>query len=618
MDTPPSSLPPAEAYRLQLKYMALVPVAILVAALYFGRPVLVPLSLATLLAFVLAPLVARLRLLGLGRAGSVAIAVVLAASLLGSLAAFIGAQAENVAEELPLYRNNLIEKIQSIRGTAIENGVIGRTSSLLNDLRSQILGATRGQRPRPPNQFGVRTGPGPVLVQIQEAEPTPLELMRPLFSELISAGIVVVFVIFILLQKEDLRDRFVRLAGAGAMQRTTLALDDGAQRLSRYLLTQTVMNASFGFVISIGLWLIGIPNPSLWGVVVAILRFVPYVGVPIAALLPTALALAVDPGWWMVIETIALFFVTEILVGQLIEPWLYGQRMGLSPAAVVISATFWTSLWGPVGLLLATPLTMCLVVLGRYVEHLQFLDVLLGNRPVLATEEALYLRLLGEKADEAAADAEEFLTQNSLCSYFDERLLKALCLAQIDVNRGRLDYDRQLRIKDTVRELIQNLADRGEQTEPASVNAVSQPVLCVAGRGPLDEAATLLLAQVLEECGIATKLVSSSDLSALQGENKAIICVSYLEAGRFNSARYLLRRVQRLVPDGVAIVGLWNLSREDPRYAAATSGLGGNVVTMLGTAVERIQELANSPLPPDTAPVRLRDGSGTRTKVPTP
>jgi predicted PurR-regulated permease PerM len=570
-----------------------------------------------LLAFVLAPLVARLRLLGLGRIGSVVIAVALAAGLLGSLAAFIGAQAESVAEELPLYRNNLVEKIQSIRGSAIDNGVIGRTSSLLNELRSQILGATRAQPPRPPNQLGVRTGANPVLVQIQEPEPTPFEMMRPFFTELISAGIVVVFVVFILLQKGDLRDRFVRLAGAEDMQRTTLALDDGAQRLSRYLLTQTVLNASFGFAISIGLWLIGIPNPSLWGVVVAILRFVPYVGVPIAALLPTALALAVDPGWWIVIETVALFFATEIFVGQLIEPWLYGQRMGLSPAAVVISATFWTTLWGPVGLLLATPLTMCLVVLGRYVEHLQFLDVLLGNRPVLATEEALYLRLLGEKADEAAAEAEEFLAQNSLCSYFDETALKALSLAQIDVNRGRLDYDRQLRIKDTVRELIQNLADRGEQTKPASAKPVSQPVLCVAGRGPLDEAATLLLVQVLEECGIAAKLVSSGDLSALDGKNKGIVCVSYLEAGRFNSARYLLRRVQRLMPDAVAIVGLWNLPREDPRYGAATSALRSNIVTTFGAAVERIQELAKPVVPTEraTPAARPRDGSGIPAKM---
>jgi len=611
MDATPSSLPPAESYRLLLKYMGLVPVAILVAALYFGRPVLVPLTLAMLLAFVLAPLVARLRLLGLGRVGSVVIAVVMAAGLLGSLGAFIATQAGSVAEELPLYRNNLVQKIQSFRGTAIDNGVIGRTSSLLNDLRTQILGATRAPPPRRPNQIGIRSGPNPVLVQIQEAEPTPLEVMRPVFSELISAGIVAVFVVFILLQKEDLRDRFVRLAGAGDMQRTTLALDDGAQRLSRYLLTQTMLNACFGFVISAGLWLVGIPNPSLWGLVVAIMRFVPYVGVPIAALLPAALALAVDPGWSMVLETIALFVLTEIVVGQIIEPWLYGRKMGLSPAAVVISATFWTTLWGPVGLLLATPLTMCLVVIGRYVEHLQFLDVLFGNRPVLAAEEALYLRLLGEKADEAASEAEEFLADNSLCSYFDEIALKALSLAQIDVDRGRLDYDRQLRIRNTVRELIQNLSDRGDETKSAPQESAPANVLCVAGRGPLNDAATLLLREALEECGISAKLIASNEISSLDRKTDAIICLSYLEPGTFNSARYLLRRVQRLMPGAVAIVGLWNLSADDPRYAAASSAIGDKIVTKLSAAVARIHELAQAPAPSnEEAPVsRLREPS---------
>ena len=249
--------------------------------------------------------------------------------------------------------------------------------------------------------------------------------------------IVVIFVIFILLYKEDIRDRFIRLAGAQDIQKTTLLLDEGAERLGHYLLTQTAINAVFGLIIGSGLWLIGVPHPTLWGLVVVILRFIPFVGVPLAALVPVLLALSVDPGWSMAIETVFLFTVGELIFGQAIEPWLFGRRMGLSPLAIVVAATFWTWLWGPVGLLLSTPLTMCLVVLGRHVEHLQFLDVLLGDKPPLTAEESLYIRLLGDDADQAAAEAESFIKENSLGRYYDEVALKALAIGDADHGGAR-------------------------------------------------------------------------------------------------------------------------------------------------------------------------------------
>jgi hypothetical protein len=357
---------------------------------------------------------------------------------------------------------------------------------------------------------------------------------------------------------------------------------------------QTIMNATFGSAIGMALWLIGLPSPALWGVVVAVVRFVPYVGVPIAALFPVAVAFAVDPGWSMVFATIGAFVILEIVIGQFVEPYLYGRQVGLSPAAIIVSATFWTSLWGPIGLLLSTPLTMCLVVIGRYAEHLQFLDILLGDRPVLSTEEALYLRLLGEKADEAAAEAEEFLSENSVGRYFDDIAVKALALAYLDASSGRLEYDRQVRIKNTVEELIENISPQGEAgTLPAAASYAT--IICLAGRGPLNVAATLLLEVALKEAQIPPQLVLSSaefvkfDFPKLSGDRETIVCLSSLESSSAN-ARFLSRRVLQKLPDAHVVLGCWSLSSSNPAVSALSDATGFDVVTTSTEAVQHIKE----------------------------
>jgi hypothetical protein len=426
-------------------------------------------------------------------------------------------------------------------------------------------------------------------------------MMGSVIDLVVLVGIIFLFVIFLLLQKEDLRDRFVRLIGPHDMQRTAMALDDGAQRLSRYLLMQTIMNATFGCVIATVLWLIGMPNPMLWGVIVAVLRFAPYVGIPIAALLPLAVAFAVDPGWGLVLGTIGVFAITEIIIGQFVEPWLYGRQVGLSPAAVVIAATFWTSLWGPVGLVLSTPLTMCLVVIGRYVKHLQFLDILLGDRPVLSTEEALYLRLLGDKAEEAAEEAEEFLSDNSVGKYFDDIAVKALALANADAVRGRLDYDRQVGIKNTVEELIQNIMPDSE-AGALPVTARSATIICLAGRGPLNVAATLLLEVALKEAKIYPQLVLSSaefvkmDFSKLSEDGETIVCLSSLDNNPAQ-ARFLSRRVLQKLPHAHIVLGCWSLSSSDPEVSAVAETTGFDVVTNSSEAVQYIERRIDAPAP---------------------
>jgi predicted PurR-regulated permease PerM len=610
MPTMPSSGPEQgqrRSARTDLHYSGLVPAALVVTGLYFGRPILLPLAVAIVLAFALAPFVARLHHLGAGRIFSVLFSVTLAMAMVAIIGLFVGTQLIQLADRLPLYQENLARKIQTVRGTTMESGVVTRATSMLKTLGDQLKNSPEAKPAVVPRVGTTEKGlPPPLPVELKEPSATPLELLLNIIGPLASAGIVVVFVVFILLHREDIRDRFIRLAGSRDMRRTTLLLDEGAEKLSRYLLMQTAMNVTFGFVIAAGLWFIGIPNAALWGLTVTIFRFVPYVGVPVAAAFPLILALSVDPGWSMVFQTALLIFVGEIIVGQAIEPWLYGRKMGLSPVAIVVSATFWTWLWGPLGLLLSTPLTMCLVVLGRHIEHLQFLDVMLGDRPALAAEEALYLRMLKDDAEDAAAEAEEFLKENSLGRYFNDVVLKALGLAQADVNRGTLDGEGVLRVSETTQALIQDLTESyGNASDDRNVYALAQPkssdsssVFCIGGRGPLDEAAASLLVNLLREKNIPARVVSSTEVSAsaiykLDFSRTPIVCLCYLDPGNFARARYLLRRIRRHIPSARFVATFWDFQSPTDEV---TKAMDCDVVTQLDKAVEKILELV--PLDP--------------------
>ena len=412
-----------------------------------------------------------------------------------------------------------------------------------------------------------------------------------------TVGIVFVVAIFILLQREDLRDRLIRLFGATDLHRTTSALDDAARRLSKYFLTQLGINATFGLVIGVGLYFIGVPNPVLWGMLSALLRFVPYIGSFIAAGLPIALAAAVDPGWSMAIWTAALYIVIELLVGQAVEPMMYGHSTGLSPLAVVVAAIFWSWLWGPIGLILSMPLTLCLVVLGRHVERLEFLEVLLGDRPALTPVESFYQRILAGDADEAQDHAELLLKDRSLSSYYDEVALRGLQLAAEDAQRGVLHLEQLERVKNTIKELVSELAANDDR-EPApekSDDAAAAPqddardlpkvpppegsarehedaraplrpeasVLCLAGKGPLDEAASAMLAQLLGKHGLGARTApheasSREAIASLDVSEVTMVCISYLDiSGTPSHLRYLIRRLRRKLPHAPILVGLW-------------------------------------------------------------
>ncbi|TFV75892.1 AI-2E family transporter [Bradyrhizobium frederickii] len=574
---------------------------IIIAMLYFGRDIFVPVALAILLSFVLAPLVGILQRIHVPRGLAVVSVVVAAFMLIFAIGSLLAAQLTQLAGDLPRYQSTISEKIQSFRDTRAGRGTLERASDMLKDLGKELdKPKDAASAPKIGTIAGSNAFAPPVPVEVRQPDPGALESLRTLISPLIhplaTTGIIIIFVIFILIQREDLRNRFIRLAGSSDLQRTTAALDDAASRLSRLFLTQLVLNGGFGVVIGTGLWFIGIPSAILWGILAAALRFVPYVGAVIAAAFPLALAVAVDPGWSMLLWTLALFFVVEPLVGHVIEPMVYGHSTGLSPIAVVASATFWTALWGPIGLVLATPLTVCLVVLGRHVERLEFLDVMFGDRPALSPPEIFYQRMLAGDPTEAAEKAEEFLKERSLASYYDEVALKGLQLAQADAERDALDQERLTKIRDAVSEFTSDLSDQDDRplaksnstsdaeawsaVEAVAENAVNErlpylrretlpldwqgehPVLCVAGRSLIDEAAAIMLAQLSTEHGLAARVegpesLSTTNVFRLDTTGVSMICLVYLDARSAAHMRYSVRRLRRKLPKATIILGCW-------------------------------------------------------------
>jgi predicted PurR-regulated permease PerM len=577
---------------------------IIVTGLYVGREILVPVALAILLSFVLASPVSILQRLRVPRGIAVVGVVLFAFAIIFALGSLIATQLNRLAGDLPRYQTTIQTKIQSVRGISGGSSTLERAAGMLQDLGKELDKPKAGLPEKQVSpSLGSSLGPRPVTpvpVEVLQPDPGALESLRsliaPLVSPLATTGIIVIFVIFILIQREDLRNRLIRLAGSHDLQRTTAALDDAASRLSRLFLNQLLINTGFGILIGTGLWLIGIPSAVLWGILATVLRFVPYVGSVIAAAFPLVLAVAVDPGWSMLAWTAALFLVVEPLVGQVVEPMVYGRSTGLSPVAVVISATFWTALWGPIGLVLATPLTVCLVVLGRHVERLAFLDVMFGDRPALSPAEIFYQRMLAGDPTEAAEKAEEFLKERSLCSYYDDVAVQGLQLAQADLDREALDQARLIKIRDTVAEFVNDLSDQNDH-EPAGERSTSDaeavaaveaaaadpvyadmpilrrdelpiewqgesPVLCIAGRTTLDEAAAIMFAQLCDVHGLPTRVegpeaLSTANIFRLKTEGVAVVCLSYLNAANPAQIRYAVRRIRRKLPKARVMVGLW-------------------------------------------------------------
>ncbi|MBX4864508.1 AI-2E family transporter [Rhizobium bangladeshense] len=598
---------------------AFASVLAVIAILYFGKEVLLPLAIAVLLTFALAPISSRLRKLGMPRIPAVIVTVVIAFLVLVLFGLVVAGHVAEVAQNLPAYQGNIIAKIRSLQESGTDSGIVRRLTSVVESVGRELSNAE--QRPGAP---GTGSRPRePVLVEIF-APSRPIEtltsLIGPLLGPIASLGLIIVVVIFMLLEREELRDRFIRLVGYGDLHRTTEAIQEAGSRVARYLLMQLVVNCAYGVPLALGLWAVGIPNPALWGMLAIVLRFVPYIGPVIATVLPLFLAFAVDPGWSLVLWVGAIFLVLELTSNNVIEPWLYGSRTGLSPLAIIVAAIFWAWLWGPVGLVLSTPLTVCLAVLGRYVPQFEFLEVVFGSDPVLDPKERLYQRLLAGDPDEATDYAEEFLEEDYLEDYYGKVAIPALLLAEKDRRRGVLTAEQMEQVFGTAITLVSNLAEiaqeEEQEEEEEQKEAAGQPspakegngdeselpdgrgkaVFCVGGRGPLDDASAAMLAQILQVQGAEVVAARHSDIpnrramSLVPKQSNAIV-VCFLNEDSTRHAAILVRRFKRIYP-AIRVGAVFWVENQKERQPPAL-GEADFVATTLTSAAR--EALADAP-----------------------
>lgn len=584
---------------------SLVPLIVsagVIVALFYGRDLLIPFALAVLLTFVLAPPVAWLRRIGLPRVPSVLSVVLLAFVLFGGIGLVVGSQVVDLAEKLPEYRQNIAKKIRSLSESAPGGGIFGRAAETIRELERELHGKS-GEPPQaapPPQSPDRQARPETSTVALLGAWAVPL------LSPLATAGLVVVFVVFILLGREDLRNRAIRLMG-GELHATTEAMDEAARRVSRYLLMQLVINTGTSIPFGIALYLIGVPNALLWSMLAIVLRFIPYIGPLLAALFPATLAAAVDPGWGMLLWTLGVYVVMEAVTNNVIEPRLYGTSTGISEVAIIMSAIFWTALWGPVGLFLATPLTVCLAVMGRHVPQLAFLDVLLGKTPVLSPSQHFYQRMLAGDAVEGTHLAETFVKERPVVAFYDEVALPALSLAERDRQRAALAPERRAVVTETVLEVVDDLADdeevegdKKDEAEHENGNVLAGNILCLAARTGFDFAAASMLAQLLREGGfearsLPAEALSLSAVASLDVTGVDVFCLCYVGFANTAHARHLLRRLRRRAHGKPAIVALWPRELQAPSVEALTDELKpARIVRSMAEALQVAGDLLRS------------------------
>jgi predicted PurR-regulated permease PerM len=538
-------------------------------------------------------------------------------SLIGAIGWVVANQLIEVINQLPNYTSNIREKMESFHGP--HGGSLAKASDSVQKLTKELSTSPANQPPPPAAMRPVKpqtrkstsslpSDEHPLPVEIIEAPPGALQALRnvlgPLLAPLSTAGVVVVFSIVMLIKREDLRNRLLRLLGQRQLNVATQAFDDATQRVSRYLRMQFLVNATYGWLLTIGLYFIGVPTALLWGVLAGILRFVPYIGPVIGGGLPVFLALAVFPGWVQPLLCLGLFVVIELTVGYIVEPWLYGNHTGISSLAILVAAAFWTVLWGPTGLVLSTPLTVCLVVLGRYVPHLEFLYVILGDEPVFSPEVQLYQRLLAMDQREARTVIELFLKDRSLVELYDAVVIPALSMAEEERHRGVLDEARENFLIQSVNEFIAELADQFR--DPATPSQETR-IVCIPASDRADETTAGMLAQLLELAGYATVsfpvMASHTDvLEELSIQENDIVCISALPPFALMNARSLSKRLRVSFPKLRIVVGLWNFSgggvTAEQRLEAA---FAVEVVTTLAQAVERVQTPVESMSLPETS-----------------
>lgn len=600
------------------RLLSLALLLVAVTVLWAAREVFIPLALALLFSFLLAPLVTRLEKMRLPRVPAALLTVLLAFSVIAGVGYLVGVQLVDLTYKLPDYKVNISQRIASIKNSSGDNP-FSKASETVKELGAEIAGsAPEAHSARPQSVFSSnqqRVVPVQVVESATNLKEVIQSVLGPVFGPLGTAAIVVVFVLFMLIKREDLRDRIIHLIGRGRLNVTTQALDEAAHKVSGYLFMQVVINICFGVPVGIGLYFIGVPNAFLWGLLATLLRFVPYVGAWIALGFPLVLSLAVTPNWTMPLETLALFAVIELVTSNLLEPWLYGAHTGLSPVAIMVATIFWTWLWGGVGLLLATPLTVCVAVLGKYIPSLSFLDALLGDEPTLKPQERFYQRLLALDRREAQQVAVEYLRDHTLGELYSDVFVPALADAEREDQGGTLSERRQRFIFDATREMVDEYgvepppapkSAEKVQAEPASGPAemrCRRTVYCLPAADEADEIAATMLAQMLEAEGYRAEAVSfktlANEMVAMVAEtgNRAL-CISATPPHNTLHTRYLCKVLRSKFPLLHIVVGLWDAEGAEEQLAKRKDRLAADkVVLTLSAAVEELRPFAGLDAP---------------------
>jgi predicted PurR-regulated permease PerM/methylmalonyl-CoA mutase cobalamin-binding subunit len=586
--------------------------AFIVAALYFGRELLIPLTLAALLTFLLAPLVTRLER-RIGRIAAVLMVITLILAAAGATGWVLTRQVVDLATKLPDYRQNIHTKLRSLKVPT--GGRFAKFLETVEELKQDLPGAkgpTITQVPGKP-ETAVLTGPSikpAVPVQVTEtSKANPFQLVQiiiaPLLGPVGTAALVLLLVIFMLLKREDLRSRLIRLIGKGHISATTHAMDDAGARVRRYLLLLLVVNVTYGTAVAVGLYFIGVPNAILWGACAAMLRFIPYVGPWIGAAIPMVLSLAVSPGWLMPSLTIALFVVLELLSNNLVEPWLYSSNTGVSPVALILAAVCWTWLWGPVGLVLSTPMTVCLAVMGRHIPRLSFLSVVLSNEEALTPAQDCYYRLLTVGEQDEMELVETYLKANSLTALYDSVLIPVITAVEIDHRLELLDDGQHALVEQSLRDIVEDLGSRppvssgidADKAVAALAAGLRHRVFCLPARADHDELAGAMLVQLLREHGVeaqsaSMKLGAEERIRLVAAAGVDAVCISVVAPSTVLHARYLCLKLRALLPEQRIVVGLWGATENVTDAARRVRDAGADeVVTTLADAVVRLAAL---------------------------
>jgi predicted PurR-regulated permease PerM len=600
--------------------LAVVVAVAAIAALYFARIVLIPFALALLFTFILTPVVRILERAHLRRIPSTLLVVLLAVAACGAVGWMVAKQLSEVANQLPAYKSNIKARLGALHWPANQSldSASETITEISKDLAASPIASPPASTAAAPSPVARSASPArPVPVEVVKAPALPLESVQSVLGLLASAMIVLVFTIFMLIRREDLRNRLISLAGEGHLHLVTQTLDDASARVSKYLLLQFVVNTCYGIFIGVCLHFIGVPGALLWGVLAGVLRFLPYIGPPLGGIIPLLLSLAVFHGWTQPLLTLALFIVTELIVSNFIEPMLYGIHTGISALAILVAAIFWTAIWGPIGLVLSTPLTVCLLVAGRHVPRLRFLHILLGDEPVLTPSSRFYQRLLAMDHDDARRVLENHLEGQTLEDLYDSVLIPALSLAEHDRHQDRLDDASQKFICQSTRELIEELWEpRGEEAgsasesgEPAESSAfyLTQPahartapslnILCLPARDEADELVATMLAQVLERAGHRAQCIPLDTpgemLAQIRAAHPDVVCISALPPFAVPHVRSLYAKLRAQEPNLRILVGLWHVA-EDPLKISRRLGLTGGSQTF-STLGEFIEELKAAP-----------------------